>query len=99
MCTRRRPTVSESRTPQVQDLPYLKRVALQELWQELFRKPAHPKLRRDLMVPILAYGLQHRARGGRRPGTQAKLRTMAKELERNWRCSSPPLRIKAGSKL
>ena len=31
------------------------------LWQKLFDKPAIPALRREVMVPILAYRLQEKA--------------------------------------
>jgi hypothetical protein len=41
-------------------LPRLRTAKLRALWQELFDKPVHPKLRRDLMIPILAYRIQEK---------------------------------------
>ena len=48
----------------LQELPRLPKLQLLALWQELFAKPAHPKLRRNLMTPILAYRIQENAYGG-----------------------------------
>lgn len=39
----------------IQALPRLQKSELVILWRELFATPPHPKLRRELMVPILAY--------------------------------------------
>jgi hypothetical protein len=41
----------------IQQLPDLQKSELSTLWQELFAQPPHPKLRRELMIPILAYRL------------------------------------------
>jgi Protein of unknown function (DUF2924) len=48
----------------LQELPCLPKPELRALWQELFARPAHPKLRRDLMIPILAYRIQEQAYDG-----------------------------------
>ena len=53
------------------------------LWQELFAKPAHPRLRRNLMIPILAYRIQEQAYGGLKPSTRKRLQKLAAELEQN----------------
>ena len=45
------------------DLPTLSRIALCDLWRQLFDSSSPPKLRRDLMIPILAYRLQEQAFG------------------------------------
>src|ERR1039458_4250707 len=42
-------------------LPTLGKAALCELWKQLFDVSPNPKLRRDLMVPLLAYRLQGQA--------------------------------------
>jgi predicted phage terminase large subunit-like protein len=36
----------------LEKLPRTRSAKLRSLWQELFEKPVHPKLRRDLMIPI-----------------------------------------------
>lgn len=65
----------------LKDLPSLERPELFKLRHQVFRKRAHPKLRRDLMIPALAYGLQYRAFGGLKPVTQNRLHRLAEELE------------------
>jgi hypothetical protein len=47
-------------TTKLEELPRLPKLELRALWQELFAKPAHPRLRRNLMVPVLAYRLEER---------------------------------------
>jgi hypothetical protein len=46
--------ISDKCTKTLEQLPNMSRPELHRLWQELFGKPAHPKLRRQLLVPILA---------------------------------------------
>ena len=53
---------------------------LRNLWSKIFEKPPHPKLRRELLIPILSYRLQEKALGGLRPSTARRLRTIADEL-------------------
>ena len=64
----------------VKELPGLKTHQLRELWLELFAKPPHPKLRRDLMIPILAYQIQENVYGGLKSSTRKRLKS--------WRQSS-----------
>ena len=75
--------MSENVADEISRLPTLSRADLLSLWRELFRQPAHPKLRRDLIVPILAYKLQEKAYGGLKPSTRRRLREIAEELERD----------------
>src|SRR4051812_690290 len=67
---------------QLKDLPTLERKQLQTLWQELFGKPPNPKLRRELLVPVLAYRMQEKKFGGIKPSVAQKLRAMADEFNR-----------------
>ena len=46
----------------IDDLPEMTRPRMAELWQEYFGKAPAPKLRVDLMRPILAYRIQERQR-------------------------------------
>lgn len=63
----------------IKQLPELPRPALRELWRELFGKLPHPKLRREILVPILAYRLQEKEYGGLRPSTARRLKALAEE--------------------
>jgi hypothetical protein len=84
----------------IKELPRLRTPQLKTLWQELFPKPAHPKLRRELMIPILAYQIQENAYGGLKPSTRKRLEKLALELDRNpnAKLQQTP-RIKSGTKL
>ena len=53
---------------------------LRNVWLESFGEPPRPKLRRELLIPILSYRLQERALGGLRPSTARRLRAIADEL-------------------
>ena len=54
---------------QIAHLPRLKTEQLRATWRDLFGKPPHPKLRRELLIPIIAYRLQEKAFGGLKPAT------------------------------
>jgi len=56
----------------LEELPRLRTAKLRVLWQELFDKPVHPKLRRDLMIPILAYQIQEKVYDGLKPSTRCR---------------------------
>jgi hypothetical protein len=82
------------------ELPYLPTPKLRDLWHELFAKPAHPKLRRDLMIPILAYRIQEKVYGGLKLSARKRLQKLAEELERDPKAQLQPNRhIKTGTKL
>ena len=88
-------------TDQIAKLSVLSRSALLDLWQELYRKPAPRGIRREILVPFLAYKIQEHAQGGLKPTTLAELRRIARALERN-RLSNGPVvrtRIKTGTRL
>ena len=84
----------------LQELPHLPKPELLALWRELFAKPAHPRLRRNLMIPLLAYRLQEQAYGGLKPAIRKRLQKLTAELEQS-RISPLPLlpELKAGTKL
>src|SRR5580704_8234646 len=65
------------------ELPRLPKPELLALWQELFAKPAHPRLRRNLMIPILAYRIQENAYGGLTPSRRQSLQKLAANLEQD----------------
>jgi hypothetical protein len=92
--------VSNQISAKVKELPKLRTQELKELWQQLFAKPPHPRLRRELMIPILAYQIQQNAYGGLKPSTRKRLERLALELERNPKADlqSTP-QIKTGTKM
>src|ERR1022692_51110 len=76
---------------QIAQLRSLSRQELLNLWQKLYRRAAPQGIRRELMVPFLAYRIQENAYGGLKPATRFKLRRIARELEKS--AASPELRI------
>ena len=85
-------------TETLKQLPTMDRPGLQRLWQETFGKPPHPKLRRDLLVPILAYRIQESEYGGLKASTRKYLQKLAARTETG-RPMPLPTRIKPGTKL
>jgi hypothetical protein len=58
---------------QLAKLPKMGRTELQSLWQELFQRPPSAKLRREMLIPILAYRIQELAFGGLKESTLKRL--------------------------
>jgi hypothetical protein len=61
-------------------LPALNKVQLLVLWHENFTKSPPPKLRKELMVPILAYRMQEKEHGGLSHSARKRLREIAKSI-------------------
>jgi hypothetical protein len=78
-------------TNQIAQLRSLSRQELLNLWQKHYRRAAPQGIRRELMVPFLAYRIQENAYGGLKPATRFKLRRIARELEKS--AASPELGI------
>jgi hypothetical protein len=51
----------------LEQLPSLDRAKLVDPWNKSFGRPASPGLRRELMLPILAFRIQELAHGGLKP--------------------------------
>jgi hypothetical protein len=64
-------------------LPQLSKTALYDLWNELFNVSSSPKLRRDLMIPILAFRLQEQAFGSLSARILDRLRNLSRAFERD----------------
>ena len=62
-------------------LPQLSKPALYDLWKELFNASPSSKLRRDLMIPILAFRLQEQAFGSLSARTRHRLRNLSRAFE------------------
>ena len=54
--------------------------ALRRIWQDLIGSAPASGLRRELLIPILAYKLQEKAYGGLKPSTRTHLRRLAASL-------------------
>src|ERR1035437_10797776 len=61
-------------------LPALNKAQLLLLWRENFSKAPPPKLRKELMVPILAYRIQEKEYGGLSHSARKRLREIAKSI-------------------
>lgn len=81
------------------ELPMLDRSKLLDMWHANFGKAAPVGIRRELIVPILAYRIQERAYGGLRKETILKLRQLARELDRKPSTSTRADRVKAGTRI
>ena len=67
---------------QIAQLPGFSRQQLLDLWLKLHGRAAPPGIRRELMVPFLAYRIQEKAYGGLKPTTRSKLLRIARAIEK-----------------
>jgi hypothetical protein len=65
----------------IAELRTFSRKQLLQKWRELFGGTRAPSLRRELMIPFLAYKIQEIAYGGLKPSTRAELRRIGRALE------------------
>jgi hypothetical protein len=82
----------------LKQLPSLDRTGLLDLWHKSFGRPASPGLRRELMVPILAFRIQELAHGGLKPETNAKLQEITCSLNPRGQ-NDARQRFKSGTRL
>src|ERR1035437_10350033 len=73
----RRPMKS-ALSDQIASLPAMSKAELLSTWAKNFSQAPPASLRKDLMVPILAYRIQEREYGGLANTTRKKLREIAK---------------------
>jgi hypothetical protein len=66
---------------QIASLPALSKPELLSIWAKNFSMAPPPSLRKDLMVPILAYRIQEREYGGLSNTARKRLREIAKSIE------------------
>jgi hypothetical protein len=85
---------------QLEGLPRLERTALRELWRELFGNVPHPRLRREILIPVLAYRLQEKTLGGLKPSTEKRLKALAEDfMNGNKPADSLILQPRAGTRI
>jgi hypothetical protein len=65
---------------QIATLPSLNKVQLLAIWAENFSKNPPANLRKELMVPVLAYRIQEREFGGLSHAARRRLREVAASL-------------------
>jgi hypothetical protein len=66
---------------QIASLPAMSKPQLLLIWAKNVREAPPASLRKDLMVPILAYRIQEREYGGLANTTRKKLREIAKSID------------------
>lgn len=93
--------MSSNISEQVARLRSLSRQELLGLWQTLYRRAAPACMRREIMVPFLAYRIQENAYGSPKPATRSKLRRLARSLEQPGGSTEKLLRpkLKNGSRI
>jgi hypothetical protein len=72
--------VQERLSAQIAALPTLNKAQLLAVWAENFTKDPPPQLRKELMVPVLAYRMQEREFGGLSHAARRRLREVAASL-------------------
>jgi len=81
-------------------LPNLSKTALRELWRQLFNAFPPPRLRRHLMIPILAHRLQEQTLGSLSSVSRGRLRQLARAFEANSSGSTSAIpTLKPGTRL
>lgn len=76
------------------------RNSLHKLWQEVFDSPPHPKLRREILMKILAYRIQEKAFGGLKASTNRRLKAIAENVVGGKRGIGPaPIGPRPGTRL
>lgn len=72
--------MADSLAQKIAELPTLNKAQLLPIWAENFPSPPPPKLRKELMVPILAYRMQERQFGGLSHSARRRLQEIARTL-------------------
>jgi hypothetical protein len=81
---------------QLAQLRSFSRQQLLDLWQNLYQKAAPQGIRRELLIPFLAYRIQEKSHGGLKPSTLSELRRIARALEKSK--DSPNLKVRSRTK-
>ena len=73
--------MSDALAGEIAELPKLNRAQLRAKWRSALKKEPPPHLRKQMLVPLLAYKLQEQAYGGLRPEVKRRLRELADSFE------------------
>jgi Protein of unknown function (DUF2924) len=77
---------------EIAELRTFSRKQLLQKWRELYDGAPAPNIRRELMIPFLAYKVQENAYGGLKPSTRAELRRIGRALETGSGSMTPDMR-------
>jgi hypothetical protein len=95
--------VSETLESEIAALPKMDLAQLQAKWRRDLKQAPPPHIRKQLLVPLLAYKLQEQAYGGLRPEIRRRLRELANSFNRNPKTAAKrladPIQIKPGTRL
>jgi Protein of unknown function (DUF2924) len=91
--------VHDKLSEQIAILPSLNKAKLLAIWAENFSKDPPPNLRKELMVPLLAYRIQEREFGGLSNAGRKKLKDIAQDLDPGKRPHTAKARLKPGTRL
>jgi hypothetical protein len=95
--------VSDSVADEIAKLPTLTRQQLRAKWRVALKQPAPPHLRKQLLIPMLAYKLQEQAYGGLKPQVKRRLRELAVRFAADPKQDAAklanPARMKPGTRL
>jgi hypothetical protein len=89
--------MEQALTQKIAALPALNKAELLVLWRENFDHPPPPKLRKELMVPVLAYRMQEKEFGGLSHTARKRLREIARSL--GSRIQQPDSSLQGGTRL
>ncbi len=95
--------MSERLEVEIAALPMMNIAQLQAKWRRDLKQAPPPHVRKQLLVPLLAYKLQEQAYGGLKPEVKRRLRELAAGFDRNPRKTggqfTDSIRIKPGTRL
>ena len=95
--------MSDTLADEIAELPRLNRAQLRAKWRAVLKKEPPVHLRKQLLVPLLAYKMQEQTYGGLRPEVKRRLRDLADSFESNPKQAGAkhqiPLRMKPGTRL
>jgi hypothetical protein len=75
--------MSDRLAEEIAALPSLDIAKLIKRWESVLKEPAPKHLRKQILLPLLAYKLQERTHGGPSPELKLRLRKLAKSFESN----------------
>lgn len=95
--------MSETLDVEIAALPKMNLAQLQAKWQQALKQAPPPHIRKQLLVPLLAYKLQEKAYGGLKPEVKRRLRELAASFKKDPKKTTAqlkdPVRIKPGTRL
>jgi Protein of unknown function (DUF2924) len=87
-------------TVRLAQLSKMKKRELWALWKQLFKRTAPPRIRRELLIRILAFRIQEHIHGGLSAETRKRLRQLSRKLAANPKAEIEGIsRIRPGTRL